>query len=139
MDTYGKKQAQLSSQVFEQTDYSGYAPISKKKIDIDNVGHKSKGVAKGKKTDDVFKAGSKGYEPVKKDYSGYSASNAKQANLGSALDSQFRPASAAVPQDQNNPPVQSYTIPGRETKATKQAMLASNDPITGRSTLETYN
>lgn len=35
--------------------------------------------------------------------------------------------------------MQSYTIPGRETKATKQAMLASNDPITGRSTLETYN
>lgn len=33
----------------------------------------------------------------------------------------------------------SYTIPGRETKATKQAMLASNNPITGASSLQAYN
>lgn len=61
-------------------------------------------------------------------------------NLASALDKPVlssRPESAAI--SQNQPPVQSYTIPGRETKATKQAMLASNDPISGRSTLETYN
>lgn len=32
-----------------------------------------------------------------------------------------------------------FTIPGNETKATKQAMLASNNPITGASSLSAYN
>ena len=32
-----------------------------------------------------------------------------------------------------------FTIAGRETKATKQAMLASNDPITGQSSMAAYN
>jgi len=34
---------------------------------------------------------------------------------------------------------ESFTIAGRETKATKQAMLASNDPITGKNSLAAYN
>ena len=34
---------------------------------------------------------------------------------------------------------QSFNVPGRETKATKQAMLASNDPITGSSSMNGYN
>lgn len=33
----------------------------------------------------------------------------------------------------------SFTIAGRETKAVKQAMLASNDPITGKSSMSAYN
>lgn len=85
VDTYAKKQQQLSSSVFEQTDYAGYAPISKKKVDIDNVGHQNKSVAKGRKTDDVLKAGSKGFEPVKKDYANYNATGAKQSNLSSGI------------------------------------------------------
>lgn len=32
-----------------------------------------------------------------------------------------------------------FTISGRDTKATKQAMLASNDPITGKSSMSAYN
>lgn len=32
-----------------------------------------------------------------------------------------------------------FTIAGRDTKATKQAMLASNDPITGKSSMAAYN
>ena len=105
---------------------------------MDNVGHKHKTQPKGRKVDDVLKAGSKGFEPVKKDYTGYNAANAKRGNLSSAFD-----VDATIYGGSNNqnsaPAVQSYTIPGRETKATKQAMLASNDPVTGRSTLETYN
>lgn len=34
---------------------------------------------------------------------------------------------------------ESFAVGGRETKATKQAMLASNDPITGASSLGGYN
>lgn len=40
---------------------------------MDNVGHKHKTQPKGRKADDVLKAGSKGFEPVRKDYSGYNA------------------------------------------------------------------
>lgn len=42
VDTFGKRQQQLSSQVFEQSDYQGYAPLSKKKIDMDNLTSKKK-------------------------------------------------------------------------------------------------
>lgn len=42
VDTFGKRQQQLSSQVFEQSDYQGYAPLSKKKVDLDNLGDKKK-------------------------------------------------------------------------------------------------
>lgn len=61
---------------------------------MDNVGHQNKSVAKGRRTDDVLKAGSKGFEPVKKDYTGYNANNAKMSNLSSALDSSSRPISS---------------------------------------------
>ena len=56
---------------------------------------------------------------MKKDYSSYNASGAKQSNLQSALDPSDRPMSAAVRIEQRQGPVESYTIPGRETKATK--------------------
>lgn len=62
---------------------------------MDNVGHQSKGVPKGRKTDDVLKAGSKGFEAVRKDYSGYNAADQKKGNLASALDTFDRPESAA--------------------------------------------
>ena len=74
--------------------------MQKKKLDMDNLGHDSKSVAKGRKTDDAFKAGAKGFEPVKKDYTGYNAGNAKRSNLASAMDNTSysgasRPVSAA--------------------------------------------
>lgn len=58
--------------------------------------------------------------------------------MSSAFDNP-RPATGARRTQQQEPQPESYTIPGRETKATKQAMLASNDPITGQSTLGAYN
>ena len=37
IDPYKMKQNQLASNAFEQTDYSQFAPINKKKIDMDNI------------------------------------------------------------------------------------------------------
>jgi len=42
-----------------------------------------------------LKAGSKGFEAVRKDYSGYNAADQKKGNLASALDTFDRPESAA--------------------------------------------
>jgi len=54
--------------VLEQTDYTGYMPMKKTAVDMDNFGHEHKHTAKGRKTTDDFKARSHAYEPVKKDY-----------------------------------------------------------------------
>lgn len=56
--------------------------------------------------------------------------------LGSVFD---KPVSATKPVQEVKAPVVDYAIPGRETKATKQSMLASHDPLTGKSSLEGYN
>ena len=55
----------------------------------------------------------------------------KQGHLASSLFD--RPISNAGPTNNNPAPAapSSYNLGGRETKATKQAFLASNDPITG--------
>jgi len=52
-----------------------------------------------------------------------------------------RPATASRRTQENpiNHQTESYTIPGRDTKATKQAMLASNDLISGQSSMTAYN
>jgi len=42
VDTYRQKQKQLASTVLEQTDYTGHMPITKKSIDLDNVGHNAR-------------------------------------------------------------------------------------------------
>ena len=39
-DPYKKKQAQLCSQVFDQTDYSEYQPLNKPKLDVNNLADK---------------------------------------------------------------------------------------------------
>ena len=67
VDTYRQKQKQLGSSVFDQTDYSEHAPINKKPIDIDNVGHDSRVTAKGRKTDAEFKQRVGGFEPHRRD------------------------------------------------------------------------
>ena len=139
VDTFRQRQKQLASSVFDQTDHSQHAPITKKAIDVDNVGHKSKSTAKGRKTDAEFKQRVKGFEPVRANYEGYNARSQKQSNLSSAMD-RTRPHTAApkntAAQQESAP---TFTIQGRETKATKQAMLASNDFNTGTSSLHTYN
>lgn len=101
VDTFRQKQKQLASSVLEQSDQMHHAPISKKAVDIDNFGHGSKAVAKGRKTDAEFKQGVRGFEPVKRDYEGYNAHSQKQSNLASALDKP-RPATAASRQSQQN-------------------------------------
>jgi hypothetical protein len=50
-----------------------------------------------------------------------------------------KPVSASSNRQSFAEPPATYAIPGRETKATKQAMLASNDPLTGQSSLKHYH
>lgn len=137
VDTYAKRQQQLSSQVFDAPDYSGYAPISKKPVDIDNYDAKNTTIPKGRKVDDAFRANVRGFEPVKKNYDGYNAADQKQSFLSSQMGPSYQRPATAQPKSASK--VQNYTISGRETKATKQAFLASVDPATGRNTMETYN
>ena len=46
-DAYSLRQHELESNVLEQTDYSAYKPVSKKRVDMDNVGHKLDGPPTG--------------------------------------------------------------------------------------------
>lgn len=41
-DTFLQRQKQLASNVFEQTDYSGFRPMKKHGVDEDNFGHQHK-------------------------------------------------------------------------------------------------
>lgn len=43
VDTFRQRQKQLASSVLHGSDQQHHAPISKKAVDIDNVGHKNKG------------------------------------------------------------------------------------------------
>jgi hypothetical protein len=104
---------------------------------MNNFGHKTGVAAKGRKTDDEFKARSRGFEPVKKNYEGYNAKDNKKQFLQSVFDKPI--PQREQPQQQENSEPASFTVPGRETKAQKQAMLASNDLVSGKSTLNHYN
>ena len=105
------------------------------------MGHNSKVQAKGRRTDGEFKQRVQGFEPVRKNYDGYNANSQLHANLASSgFDAPDRPTTASRAKSTfENQPAESYVIPGRETKATKQAMLASNNPLTGESSLKAYN
>ena len=133
-DTFRQRQKQLASSVLPQSDQFAHMPISKKAVDIDNAGHQHGVRAQGRKVNDEFKQ--RTFEPAKASYDGYNARGQKQGNLASALDKPVARPTAS--RGQENPP-DSFTIAGRETKATKQAMLASNDPITGQSSMAAYN
>lgn len=117
VDTFRQRQKQLASSVLEQTDHQQYAPINKKAVDIDNVGHNSKVQARGRKTDDEFKQRVQGQEKTRANYDGYNAKGQKQSNLSSAFD-RPRPQTGAQQQQPHEEP-QSFTIAGRETKAVK--------------------
>lgn len=39
VDTFRQRQKQLASSVLEQTDHTGHMPLTKKGVDMDNVGH----------------------------------------------------------------------------------------------------
>lgn len=47
VDAYKLRQNELSSNVLPQTDYSEYKPVSKKKADMNNYGHKVDGPPQG--------------------------------------------------------------------------------------------
>ena len=114
-----------------------HMPISKKAVDIDNIGINARPEPKGLKADGELKQRFQGFEKVRSNYDGYSAGGAKQANLASSFDVQREAPARSQPQTDSAPV--SYTIQGRETKATKQAMLASNDPVTGKSSMASYD
>jgi hypothetical protein len=131
-DTFLQRQKQLASSVLEQTDYTGYMPMKKSPIDLDNFGHEHTHAAKGRKTTDDFKARSHAYEPVKKDYD-------PKAMVTKTLGSVFDKNTTVKVSEEAGPQPTTYAIPGRESQATKQAMLASNCPATGQSTLQHYH
>ena len=131
-DTFLQRQKQLASSVLEQTDYTGYMPMKKSPIDLDNFGHEHTHAAKGRKTTDDFKARSHAYEPVKKDYD-------PKAMVTKTLGSVFDKNTTVKVSEEAGPQPTTYAIPGRERQATKQAMLASNCPATGQSTLQHYH
>ena len=84
---------------------------------MNNFGHTTGVAAKGRKTDDEFKARNRGFEPVKKDYSGYNAKDNKKQFLQSVFDKPVQQSAQA--QQQENAEPTSFTVPGRETKAQK--------------------
>lgn len=69
-NAYKEKQKHLSSQVFEQTDYQGYAPLAKPftVINNDNPGASPVPVAKGRKVNEAFRDGVKQQEKASLDY-----------------------------------------------------------------------
>lgn len=57
VDTFKQRQKQLNSNVFgdQQTDYTGYMPLNKKGVDLDNLGAQKTTIAKGRKVNEEFK------------------------------------------------------------------------------------
>ena len=66
-------------------------PISRKPVDLDNVGHDARVKAKGRKTDAEFKQRVQGFEPQRRDYEGYNAATQKRSNLASSAFDVDRP------------------------------------------------
>lgn len=141
VDTFSKRQCQLASQVLEQTDYYGHLPLAKKPHDLDqDKTHATEPRAKGRKVNDDFKAGVRQQESLRQDYANYDAKSQKQNFLQSQFGS--LPQYERPTEKYNDQPAyqaQQVNLPGRETKAVKQAMLASNDPFTGETTMKHYS
>jgi len=82
---------------------------------MNNAGHDSRVQARGRRTDDEFKARVNKQEPVKRDYEGYNAYSAKQSNLASSAFGD----SPAVNQRKVSRPAQQKAVALREPKAAK--------------------
>lgn len=54
-----------------------HAPINKRGVDMDNIGHQHAVQAKGRRTDNEFKQRVQGFEPQRKCYDDYNAQNQK--------------------------------------------------------------
>jgi hypothetical protein len=112
VDAYKMRQNQLASSALEQTDYSQYAPINKKKVDVDNVApmaeDKPKAVASEAKL-------------------AYSQKSQKQGQLQSSLDDHgYTPSKKWSPPDEYSQK-KTVAIPVKNpTAQRKQADLSSN-------------
>lgn len=95
IDAYQMRKNQLTSNVLEQTDYSQFAPMTKNKIDMNNLNHKGTDKLPGspnKKVNRELESASGNWlntdtkGQIKKDYSQYNQKNMRQSELSSALD-----------------------------------------------------
>lgn len=109
--------------------------MKKTPIDQDNFGHQHKVAPKGRKTgEEDFKSRVATFDPPKKDYNPKGMTNNM---LGSVFD---KPVTVSKPvYQEERPEPATYSIPGRETAATKQSHLGSTCPLTGKSSLAAYN
>lgn len=109
-------------------------------MDEDNFGHDHSHKAKGRKVVDDFKHTVSGQEPLKRDYANFSAKDEKANLLTSDLDKDLKESAGAVNiQTPNEDEASQYFMQGRETKATKQMFLASNDFATHATSLQGYD
>ena len=137
-NAYKEKQKHLASQVFEQTDYQGYAPLAKTftSVQNDDPSVSPVPVSKGRKVNEAFKEGVQQQERVSLNYD--PKSRAGQILQGNYLKTdvnqiQFKTYAPPTPNT-----VKVVDVTGHETKAIKQAFLASNNFVTGNSSLEHY-
>jgi len=128
----------LSSQVFEQTDYQGYAPLAKifTTVQNDDPNVSSVPSSKGRKVNEAFRDGVKQQEKVNLNYD--PKSRADQILQGNYLKTDAAQVSFKTYAPPTPSTVKVVDVSGHETRATKQAMLSSNNFVTGNSSLEHY-
>ena len=94
IDAYQMRKNQLTSNVLEQTDYSQYAPMTKKAIDMNNLGHKGDRPvgSPNKKVNKELESASGNWlntdtrGQISKNYDDYDQRNMRQSELVSSLD-----------------------------------------------------
>ncbi|CDW87720.1 UNKNOWN [Stylonychia lemnae] len=158
-DPYKKKQAQLSSQVFDLTDYSEYQPMNKPKLDINNLADNQRKQnhlysdilgSEGQNTMSQRNVGLKNNDngpnntwsqsdgkSQKKDQNTYNTKDQKHSQLKSSLDTHNYDASPVRQTEQQDNSI-SVTIPGKHSMATKLKDLSSDVLGTGN-TINHYN
>ena len=128
VDAYRLRQNQLNSQVLEQTDYTHFAPMQKKQIDMDNFHHqtdKRTGPANKKRNNELSATGGNWQTTGQTNTANYSQYGRKQNQLQSALDDH---GYQAVPKAQpiNNEAVPSPVKGKNSNQSAKLQFLSSN-------------
>ena len=137
VDAYQMKKNQLTSNVLEQTDYSQFAPMTKKSVDMNNYNHKPDGPhgSPNKKVQKELESASGNWlntdtkGQIRKDYTDYNQKNMKQNEMQSSLDIHgYQPKRAEGPAPAENtnwkPDYKNEQV--RKTQQQKQAFLSSN-------------
>lgn len=137
VDAYQMRKNQLTSNVLEQTDYSQFTPMTKKAVDMNNLGHKPDGPLGspkkkaqnkdlGSASGNWLNTDTKGQ--ISKDYSNYNQKNMRQSELQSSLDGHgYAVSGAGANVPVNDPaPAQYRNSNVRRTQQTKQDFLASS-------------